>query len=53
MIKTTEHSRIVFHTWGIEALRSEAKGFLNHYDCSLHLNDINDVLELYNVHKIL
>lgn len=53
MIKSTGHSRIVFHTWGIEALRFEAKGFLNHYDCSLPLNDINDVLELFNVHKIL
>lgn len=53
MIKSTGHSRIVFHTWGIEALRFEAKGFLNRYDCSLPLNDINDILELYNVHKVL
>ena len=47
------NSRIVFHTWGIESLRFEAKTFLEQFDCSLPLDDINDVLEIYNVYSVL
>ena len=49
----SDRSRIVFRTWGLEMLRSEAKSFLNRYDFSQLQNDINDVLELYNVYIIL
>lgn len=48
-----DNPRIVFHTWGIESLRTESKTFIEQYDFSQPLKNINDVLELYNVCKIL
>lgn len=51
--KSRDNTRFVFHTWGIESLRIEAKAFLEQFDCSLPLDDINDVLEIYNVHSVL
>lgn len=51
--RDADKTRIVFHSWGIESLRIDAKAFLTRCESNFVSKDINDALEYYNVHKIL